>query len=290
MPAILFIPWFKPTGWMIPGTKIGLQPFGLLVAIGVVLGFRLAAWYGKRNGIRPDVVTDCATHVVIIGFVLGHVFDLVAYQPELVLREPWRLLFVWENLSSFGGVFGSVLGGFYWAHKRKLPLLPVYDCIGFGFPLSWIFGRLGCFVVHDHPGRETDFFLGVENYQYPGLPVATRHDLGLYEVFWAIAVCALFLLLSRKPRAWGFYTAWFALLYAPFRFGLDFLRAADTTYAGLTPGHYASLFAFGVGAALLWYAYRHGRTPLPPGLALAESPENAESLTPSVRTTRAHRG
>lgn len=264
----LFIPWFKPTGLLIPGTRIGLQPFGLLVAIGVMLGFRLAGWYGKRNGIRPEVVNDCATHVVIIGFILGHIFDLVAYEPEVVLHEPWRLLFVWENLSSFGGVFGSVVGGFYWSYKRKLPLLPVYDCIGFGFPLAWIFGRTGCFVVHDHPGRETDFFLGVENYQYGDLPVATRHDLGLYEVFWAMAVTSLFMLLSRKPRAWGFYTAWFALLYAPFRFGLDFLRVADATYAGLTPGHYGALFAFGVGATLLIYAQRRGRTPLPPGLAL----------------------
>jgi phosphatidylglycerol:prolipoprotein diacylglycerol transferase len=272
VPTLLTIPWFKLEGWTFPGTQIGIQPFGILVALGVFAGMRRARHYGERNGIRGAVVDDCAMHVVIIGFVLGHIFDLTLYYPDKFLREPWRIFFIWENLSSFGGVFGSVVGGFYWSYRRKLPLLPIYDCIGYGFPLGWVFGRLGCFVVHDHPGRETDWFLGVADYQYPGLPVATRHDLGLYEALWAIVVTLLFTALARKKRPWGFFSAWFAILYAPFRFGLDFLRAADETYAGLTPGHYSSLFALGVGIALLVYAHRHGRTPVPAAAAISAPP------------------
>jgi phosphatidylglycerol:prolipoprotein diacylglycerol transferase len=159
-------------------------------------------------------------------------------------------------------VFGSAVGALYWSYKRRVPLLPVYECIAYGFPLGWAFGRTGCFVVHDHPGKATDFFLGVADYPVPGLPLATRHDLGLYEVFWSLAVLALFQWLGRKPRPWGLYTGLFALLYGPFRFGLDFLRVTDRTYAGLTPGHYASLLSVGIGVALLLYMRRHGHEPL----------------------------
>ena len=124
--------------------------------------------------------------------------------------------------------------------------------------------------MHDHPGRETDFFLGVADYQYPGLSVATRHDLGLYEVFWSLGVLALFLWLGQKRRPWGLYTGLFALLYGPFRFALDFLRVSDQTYGGLTPGHYASLASLLIAGALFLHMRKHGQEPLPAALRAAE--------------------
>jgi phosphatidylglycerol:prolipoprotein diacylglycerol transferase len=264
MGALLGIPWFKLEGVSLPGTTLGIHPFGILVATGVFLGFRLATRHAQRNGIRAEVLSELVTYTLVSGFVLGHVFALVAYFPEKLMREPWRIFFIWEDLSSFGGVLGSAVGAFYWSKTRKIPLAPIYDCIAYAFPLSWALGRTGCFVVHDHPGNETDFFLGVDNYQYAGLAPATRHDLGLYEVFWSLAVLALFQWLGRKPRPFGLYTGLFALLYAPFRFGLDFLRASDRTYAGLTPGHYASIATLLIGIALLRHAHKHGRDPLVP--------------------------
>ena len=76
--ALLFIPWFKLEGFnIIPGTEIGIQPFGILVAIGVLAGMRLSEWRGERIGLRREVVSDFATHVVIIGFIFGHMFDMV---------------------------------------------------------------------------------------------------------------------------------------------------------------------------------------------------------------------
>ena len=43
---------------------------------------------------------------------------------------------------------------------------------------------------------------------------------------------------ARRP---GIYVALFTLLYMPARFGLDFLRIADATYAGLTPAQWAAV-------------------------------------------------
>ena len=265
MPASLFIPWFRLEGYNIPGTEIGIQPFGILVAIGVLSGMRLSEWHGERVGLRREVVSDLATHVVIIGFVICHIFDMVVYYPEKVLERPWELLMVWTSMSSFGGFFGAIVGGFYWRYKRGYPLFPVLDQIAFGLPLGWFFGRLGCFVVHDHPGRITDFFLAVDNYPYNGV-IGPRHDLGLYEVFWAATVVPLFLWLDRKPRPYGFYMGTIGILYAPVRFSLDFLREADRTYFGLTPGHYSSLLAFALGSWCLWRAYKRPIKTLPPGL------------------------
>jgi phosphatidylglycerol:prolipoprotein diacylglycerol transferase len=290
MTALLFIPWFKLEGWHIPGLpeSVAIQPFGLLVAIGVLLGAQLTERRSARLGLRTDLISDFIQHVVFIGFVLGHMFDRLTYEPEIILREPWDLLMPWRSLSSFGGFFGAVVGAFIWKKRRKFDVTIPLDQVSFGMPVGWFFGRMGCFVVHDHPGKLTDFFLAVDNYHYGSLVVGPRHDLGFYEVLWSAAMIGLFFLLDRKPRPHGFFTGIIVVLYAPFRFGLDFLREVDATYAGLTPGHYSSLLAFVLGAYVLWRAFRRPIEAIPAGMLA--TPTTPPSAPPSRRRSTAARG
>ncbi|HEX4352018.1 MAG TPA: prolipoprotein diacylglyceryl transferase family protein, partial [Polyangiales bacterium] len=83
MRALLFIPWFKFETIPIPGLPdgIGLHAFGLLVAIGLLLGIRMAESRAKRLGLKPQVITDFISHVVIIGFIGSHIFDRIFYYP-----------------------------------------------------------------------------------------------------------------------------------------------------------------------------------------------------------------
>jgi phosphatidylglycerol:prolipoprotein diacylglycerol transferase len=62
----------------------------------------------------------------------------------------------------------------------------------------------------------------------------------------------------------------FALLYAPVRFGLDFLRATDVArpderYAGLTPAQWACMLCLGVGIWLFTRQGDAGASPPTPG-------------------------
>ena len=68
-----------------------------------------------------------------------------------------------------------------------------------------------------------------------------RHNLGLEEALYTAGIALLFQLLGRKPRFPGFYLGLFLVLYAPFRFGVDFLRLVDVRYGGLTPGQYGCI-------------------------------------------------
>ena len=286
MSTLLLIPWFKLEGWHIPGLpeSFAIQPFGMLVAIGVLLGIRTTERRAGRLGLKPEVITDFISHVVIIGFIGSHIFDRVTYYPEMVLKEPWDLLMPWRSLSSYGGFLFAVVGAFVWKARRKLDITIPLDQVAFGMPVGWVFGRTGCFVVHDHPGSITDFFLAVDNYQYHGLPTAPRHDLGLYEVFWSAAMILLFFTLDRKPRPHGFFIAVIGLCYSPFRFGLDFLREADATYFGLTPAQYACVVSLGLCGYLLARCYKQPIVNIPPAL-LAAPPQTASK---SGRAKAAH--
>jgi phosphatidylglycerol:prolipoprotein diacylglycerol transferase len=283
MNVLLFIPWFKLEGWHIPGLppQIAIQPFGLLVALGVMLGARVSEKRAARLGLKNELISDFIAHVVLIGFVLGHIFDRITYEPEVILRDPLDLLMPWKSLSSFGGFFGAVAGAFIWKARRKLNITIPLDQVAFGMPVGWLFGRTGCFVVHDHPGRLTNFFLAVNDYHYGNLMVGPRHDLGLYEVLWSALMIPLFFWLDKKPRPHGFYTGFIAVMYAPFRFGLDFLREADATYFGLTPGHYSSILALLLGIFVLWRAYRRPVTTIPQAMRAAPASRGPAARSPA---------
>jgi phosphatidylglycerol:prolipoprotein diacylglycerol transferase len=283
MNVLLFIPWFKLEGWHIPGLppQIAIQPFGLLVALGVMLGARVSEKRAARLGLKNELISDFIAHVVLIGFVLGHIFDRITYEPEVILRDPLDLLMPWKSLSSFGGFFGAVAGAFIWKARRKLTITIPLDQVAFGMPVGWLFGRTGCFVVHDHPGRLTNFFLAVNDYHYGNLMVGPRHDLGLYEVLWSAVMIPLFFWLDKKPRPHGFYTGFIAVMYAPFRFGLDFLREADATYFGLTPGHYSSILALLLGIFVLWRAYQRPVTTIPQAMRAAPASRGPAARSPA---------
>jgi phosphatidylglycerol:prolipoprotein diacylglycerol transferase len=250
------IPWFN-----INFPSIGpltVHAFGILVATGILVGSRLTRSRGRELGLQDEMIASMITSVLICGFLFAHVFDVFAYQTAGDHPTLWQIINPFGGFSSFGGFIGALGGLFYWTRKHRQPVMPYADALAYGLATGWMFGRLGCFTAHDHPGLQTDFFLAV---QYPG---GARHDLGLYEALWALAVTAIFQLLARKRRPLGLYVALLSLLYGPVRFALDFLRAsdvagADPRYLGLTPAQYGSVAVFAAGILLFEWTRQRGQ-------------------------------
>lgn len=254
IPELVLIPKGLLHGF--PPAAFSIKPFGALVATGVFLGSHLATKQGKKLGLSEPALTSFIMWVVGIGFLGGHMFDVIFYYPDQLLRDPLSLFRIWESLSSFGGFLGGVIGVFLWKLRYRTHVLPYADVIASAFPTAWVFGRMGCSVAHDHPGLESDLWFAV---QYPH---GGRFDLGLYEMLLTIPLALAFLYLRRKPRPWGFYLGAMSIAYAPVRFALDFLRihgdirdggAVDPRYAGLTPAQWA---CFGLLAAGVYFFVR----------------------------------
>lgn len=243
------------------GLSIPVDPWATLVCIGFVAGLEVARNRAIKMGLDVRDVVDGAVFIVLMGFLVGHIVTVVAYHPERLAEEPiMAILRVWEGFSSFGGFLGAVIGSaLFYNVVRKRPAWRHIDTIAFGFPVGWFFGRVGCGVVHDHVGAPTDFPLGMyfpKGHWAAQEAAMVRHELGLYEAAFMIPVIALFLYLGRRDRVPGFFAGLFAVLYAPVRFFLDFLRntdlsGADARYAGLTPAQYGALVMLIAGIALL---------------------------------------
>lgn len=245
----------------IPALELGplkLHPFGFLVGVAIIFGTWVADKRAQQTGLSRKTVSEGTLWAVVIGFLGAHLFEVLMYTPEKVLDDPLVLLRIWDGISSFGGFLGGVLGLVgYLKFKAKVPVYPYLDAIFYGFCFAWIFGRMGCTVAHDHPGLPSDFFLAVDYPASEEFPAGPRHDLGWYEFLYTVLVMApLMYVLGRKPRFYGWVTAFLAVMYMPVRFVMDTLRTADVrwfstdSFEGLTPGQLAAVALFIVGIAM----------------------------------------
>lgn len=246
--------------------KIPIDPWATLVCIGFIAGLEVGRARAIKLGLDTRDVVDGAVFTVGMGFVVGHLVHVLAYNPHLMEEDPWILLKIWAGFSSNGGFLGAVLGIVLFYRKlRPRPFWIHADAVMFGFPFGWVFARLGCFAVHDHIGAPSQFFLALD---YPA-PLGPRHAVALYEALAVAGICVVFLVLWRlRPTLrHGTYTVLWCLLYAPTRFTLDFLRnsdlpQADVRWHGLTPAQYGSILMFSAGILLLVWFLRHRSEPL----------------------------
>jgi phosphatidylglycerol:prolipoprotein diacylglycerol transferase len=230
---------------------ITIHAFGVLVALAMMVGMRFVRRRAAADGLEPMVADRLVTWVLIAGFIGAHLVDRFVYYPAETLAEPLRILKFWEGLSSFGGFLGAIVGAvLFFRREPSLPRWRYLDCVAYGFPFGWIFGRLGCTVAFDHPGKETSFFLA--ELDEHGI---RRHNLGFEEALYTILIAGLFYVLGRKGRRPpGFFVAVLAIAYAPVRFLFDFLRTRDVRYLSLTPGQWGALALLLVGVVLLQQA------------------------------------
>ena len=259
---------------------VTFHTFGLLVALGVLLGHHMTVRRARSLGLASAGLIDRFVLVVFTGgFLAGHMLDSIFYHPEVLLRDPWELFMLHHGLSSFGGITGGVVAGLVYIRIHKLDPWVFTDLATYAFPFGWLFGRMGCAVVHDHPGRLTDSPLGV---RFPG---GTRFDLGLIEFALTPLLIALVVIVARRTRRPGMVTGALAVVYPMIRFPLDFLRAtdlgpeSDPRYGGLTPAQWACFGFVALGAAILAEARK--QEPWAYGPAKPYALEGAATAAPS---------
>ncbi|NVB80023.1 MAG: hypothetical protein HOV81_16635 [Kofleriaceae bacterium] len=255
-----------------------IQSFGIIVAVGVLIGAGLLRRYAEWHGVDDDHIRGLLGWVTICGFLGAHEFDMIAYNwakigdhtivnpaswwphflPVGLYPSNWPLpLKIWEGISSYGGFIGGALGFAFYVWWKRLPVRLFADITIVGLLPAFSIGRIGCTVVSDHIGAAVDpskwysflamdyprhLNLGHLAEHYPGTSATiTAWNLGLIEFLYLIPVNAIILWYAFRPDKRlnaGFITVLTGLLYAPVRFFLDFLRPEDSD-----PRHLGLTFA-----------------------------------------------
>ncbi len=242
-----------------PTIEIGpltIRVFGLMVALGMVVGIIVAARRNERFGVPRGETERVGFWLVVVGLVGARLAWVLTNLEQI--ESPIDVIAVWEGGLQFTGGFvaAALLAPVLTRSWPKGQRWVFLDGAVLGLAIGQMIGRIGCYAVGEHLGGETDFFLGVtyqggDTIEGPLEVGVTYHNTALYEFLWLIPIIVILLVLDRRGVRPGIMTGTFAVLYATMRFLTDFLRTFDTTFAGLTGAQYASMALLAVGIAIL---------------------------------------
>lgn len=243
---------------------IQIHWYGMMYLIGFLAGWWLGVQRVKCQNplLTVEQVGDLLFFIalgVVLGGRLGYVlfYDLPNY-----LHNPLAILQVWKGGMSFhGGLIGVIIGIFIFARNTGHRFFEIADFIAPLVPPGIAAGRIGNFINGELWGRPTEASWGMV---FPHVDNLPRHPSQLYEC--ALEGIALFIILwlfSSRPRPMMAVSGLFLILYAIFRFFLEFFREPDAhlgylAFDWLTMGQLLTVPMLLIGILLMGWAYRRG--------------------------------
>lgn len=245
------LPWIQSEVFHLG--PLAFRTWGTFVAIGFIAGAWMAARRAKKNGLDPKKVWDISVWMFVAAFVGARLLHVLVYEPGYYLAHPWEALDPRQpGFAIYGGFLACGAVFWYWIRKQGLDFIQWADTLIWGLPLGCGIGRIGCFLIHDHPGTLSNSLLAIK---YPD--GQSRHDLGLYLSLIGFGILGIFLLCDRKRRQPGFWFGLYLFLDALSRVWLDQYRIVDIRYLYLTPTQWISLPLMGIG---FWLMLRKSKT------------------------------
>ncbi|HEX6165635.1 MAG TPA: prolipoprotein diacylglyceryl transferase family protein [Acidimicrobiales bacterium] len=246
---------------------LNLRTFGLMVALGVLVGSWIAAAYGERFGVSRDETYRVATWMVLAGIVGSRLTWAATHTDQI--ENPVDVIAIWEGGIQFSGGFicALIVGLPFFRRWSRVLRWRLLDGYALGFSLGLALGRVGCYAVGEHFGRTTDFFLAS---RYDGGEVreptlgdeplvvgTTFHNTSLYEFLYLVVLFGLLggLVLAARRRGRdvspGTLVGVFTLVYGVCRLISDSFRVNDERVAGMTGAQWMCLVMVAAGAWIL---------------------------------------
>jgi prolipoprotein diacylglyceryl transferase len=268
--------------------------YGLLLAIGVLLGGWMARREFRRRRIDPELAYSIAVWAVPLGLAGARLYHVVT-DWDAFKNDYSQIPAIWNGgLSIFGAVLGGMLGTWIGSRRVKLPFWRVADCIAPGLILAQALGRWGNYFNQELYGKPTDRPWGLK-IDHPVPPYGgstTFQPMFLYESLLDVLLFVVLVWFSR--RNWnrvpiGTVFALYVMLYDLYRVPLETLKIdpADII-AGQRVNVWVSgcLFLVGLIAFVLLYRRRKPRAPVAPVAAAHAAPAVAGHV-PTPRPTAA---
>jgi phosphatidylglycerol:prolipoprotein diacylglycerol transferase len=199
--------------------NFSLAYYGMVIAVGMMLGMKACTMRAKETGQSEDDYVD----MVIVGLICGVIGARIYY-----------VIFAWDyykddilsvfnirqgGLAIYGGIIGAVLSLYVTSRIKKIPFLKVLDTIAIGIPIGQIIGRWGNFFNREAFGGYTNNLLAMqlpvsavrqneiteEMWQHAvtinGVQYIQVHPTFLYEGLWNCGVLVILILMRKKTKS-----------------------------------------------------------------------------------------
>lgn len=236
-----------------------IRYYGLMYAFSFVIVYLMLKWSAKRKELdwTDKDIDSFMIAAVVLMIIFARLFYVIFYGFSYFINNPLEIFFIWHGgLSFHGGLLGIVLAGIWFSKKKKISPLLLGDMLALPFALAQALVRVGGNWINGELfGRITDVSWGVN---FAGEVDASgnsvfRHPSQLYEGAKNILIFIILFPLKDKEWKQGTIFALFLMLYAVFRFTIEFYRQPELYVGFLTMGQFLSLFVFLAGVGILIY-------------------------------------
>lgn len=222
--------------------SVAIPTFETLMLVGFVGAALIGLRLGPRLGLTRRQVLVCslaATLLGVLGGKLGHcLFEAPGHLlpdgttsrgiGDLLAADPWHCLrlldggYVW-----YGGLLLATAGLWLLARWRGIDRGALADLAAPGVAWGIGIGRIGCFGAGCCHGTPSALPWAVRFPASGGALTVPLHPVQLYDSVFGWLLLALLLWRLPRRRFSGELFGLLLALYAPVRFGLEFIRADD---------------------------------------------------------------
>ena len=226
---------------------IDVMWYGILMAIGMILGTLIALKEAKRVGIKEDNILDLAIIAIPVGLLCARLYYVI-FNWEYYASNPSQVFnFRGGGMAIHGALIGGVLAGYLFSRYKKINFFKLADTVIIGMPLAQSIGRWGNFINKEAHGGPTNLPWGI---MVDGVKV---HPTFLYESIWDFGIF-VFLWMFRKKKSYeGQIIVLYAILYSLGRFFIEGLRTDSLMIGPLRMAQVISLV--GVIGGLIAHIY-----------------------------------
>lgn len=276
-------------GFSIGGFEIRF--YGMVIALGFILGYLLIAREAKRTNQNPEMYLDYMLWLVIPA-ILGARIYYVVFSLKDYVKEGQSLkdtIFGMINirgggLAIYGGVIAGIIVLLIFAKKRKVSVMLMLDTCSMGLLVGQILGRWGNFFNREAFGGYTDSlfamalpveWFGGKNYllsivnngiitqemidhvvNIDGMEFIQVHPTFLYESLWNLGVLLIIFLYRRHKKFDGEMFAMYIWGYGLGRVWIEGLRTDSLMLPGINFKVSQLLAAICVVAASVYIIYK----------------------------------
>jgi phosphatidylglycerol---prolipoprotein diacylglyceryl transferase len=254
-----------------------IHMYGLILAVGVLVGVSIAERRWRRRGYPRDGIYDIAFWVVIWGVIGARLYHVVS-DYQLFEHDALRAVQIWRGgLSIWGAVLGGAIAVLVTTRRRHMDTLAVMDCMAPGIVLAQAIGRWGNYFNQELFGKPSTlpWALEIARAHRPlgYVQYATFQPTFLYESLYCLAVFGVLLLVEHRARLKRGQTfALYVALYTFGRFWFENMRIDTAHHIGpLRLNAWVSMIV--CVAAVAWFVWlgRHEQPQRRPGATMGEA-------------------
>jgi phosphatidylglycerol:prolipoprotein diacylglycerol transferase len=216
--------------------KLEIRTYGVMIAIGIILGTIIAMKEGRRKGIRDSDINDFLFYGIIFGIIGARIYYVLFSDPNTYLKNPFDIIAVWKGgLAIHGGVIGGFITAVIFCKKRNISFLKFADTLTPSLILGQGIGRIGCLSAGCCYGVPTSLPWGIKFTNIEAMAPLNiyLHPTQIYEFLLDMIVFIIIWRFRKRINLDGGLFLLYLLSYGIVRFFVEIFRGDKLMIFGL---------------------------------------------------------